>query len=104
MLLSRFWYVTLSLLLGAAVFVLYLAMSMYNRASDRTMSEALNSDSQVVAWYLRGDARERAGQLIRFAVDQDLAKNLQKSSDSDKKIPDDALGNPTRATRLAPLS
>ncbi|MBN1606677.1 MAG: hypothetical protein JW940_08585 [Polyangiaceae bacterium] len=97
MLLSRFWYVTLSLLLGAAVFVLYLAMSMYNRAGDRTMSEALNSDSQVVAWYLRGDARDRAAQLIRFAVDQDLAKNLQKSSDSDKKIPDDAQDAVARA-------
>jgi len=88
MLLSRFWYVTLSLLLGAAVFVLYLAMSMYNRAGDRTMGEALNADSQVVGWYLRGDSRQRSAQLIKFAVDQDLAKNLQNASESDKNVPE----------------
>ena len=37
MLLSRFWYVVLALLLGAAAFVLYLAMSMYNRAGARAL-------------------------------------------------------------------
>ena len=35
MLLSRFWYVILAAMLGIAVFVLYLAMSMYNRAGAR---------------------------------------------------------------------
>ena len=48
MLLSRFWYVVLALLLGVAAFVLFLAVSMYNRAGARAMGEALSSDSPVV--------------------------------------------------------
>jgi hypothetical protein len=87
MLLSRFWYVVLALLLGAAMFVLYLATSMYNRASARMQGEGLSSDSQVVSWYLRDDARQRAAQLIPFALNQDIAKFLQESSDSEAKVP-----------------
>jgi hypothetical protein len=87
MLLSRFWYVLLALLLGAATFALYLATSMYNRASARMQGEGLSSDSQVVSWYLRDDARQRAAQLISFALNQDIAKFLQESSDSESKVP-----------------
>ena len=87
MLLSRFWYVFLALLLGAAMFVLYLATSMYNRASARMQGEGLSSDSQVVSWYLRDDARQRAAQLIPFALNQDIGKFLQESSDSEAKVP-----------------
>ncbi|HEY5959728.1 MAG TPA: MXAN_5187 family protein [Polyangiaceae bacterium] len=87
MLLTRFWIVLISLLHGAAVFVLYLAVSMYNRSSTRIMAERLSSDSQVVSWYLKDDARQRAAQLIPFAVNQELAKALQKSSESEGKIP-----------------
>jgi hypothetical protein len=90
MVLSRFWYVLLGLFLGLSVFVLSLATSMYNRAGARAMGEALSSDSQVVAWYLRDDARQRSGRLIQFGVDPDIAKYLQKSSDSEAKIPEDA--------------
>jgi len=74
MLLTRFWNVLVALLLGAAVFVLYLAVSMYNRAGTRTMAERLSSDSQVVSWYLKEDSRERAAQLIQFAVNSELAR------------------------------
>jgi hypothetical protein len=87
MLLSRFWYVVLALLLGAAMFVLYLATSMYNRASARMQGEGLSSDSQVVSWYLRDDARQRAAQLIPFALNQDIGKFLQESSDAEGKVP-----------------
>ncbi len=87
MLLTRFWIVLLSLLQGAALFVLYLAVSMYNRAGSRTMAERLSSDSQVVSWYLKEDARQRAAQLIPFAVNQELARALQKCSEADGKIP-----------------
>lgn len=87
MLLTRFWMVLNSLLLGAAVFVLYLAVSMYNRSGTKTMAERLSSDSQVVSWYLKEDARQRAAQLIPFAINQELAKALLKSSDSDAKVP-----------------
>lgn len=90
MVLSRFWYVLLGLLLGLAVFVLSLATSMYNRAGARAMGEALSSDSQVVAWYLRDDARQRSGRLIQFGVDPDIAKYLQKSTEAEAKVPEDA--------------
>ena len=97
MLLSRFWYVLLALVLGASVFVLYLAMSMYNRSGARAMGEALSSDSQVVAWYLRGDSRQRAAQLINFAVDNKLAKALHESSKSESKIPEKSQSEVAKA-------
>ena len=87
MLLTRFWNLLVALLLGATVFVLYLAVSMYNRSGSRTMAERLSSDSQVVSWYLKEDARERAAQLIQFAVDPELARALQKSNESESKVP-----------------
>lgn len=90
MVLSRFWYVLLGLFLGLAVFVSSIATSMYNRSGARAMGEALSSDSQVVAWYLRDDARQRAGRLIQFGVDPDVSKYLQKSSDSEAKVPEEA--------------
>jgi hypothetical protein len=88
MLLSRFWYVLLGLLLGALVFVLYLAESMYNRQGARAMAEGLSADSQVVSWYLKNDARERSAQLIKFATDGDIPKGLADSSASEGKVPD----------------
>ncbi|MBK8999887.1 MAG: hypothetical protein IPM35_29575 [Myxococcales bacterium] len=90
MLLSRFWYVVLGLLLGVAAFVLFLAAGMYNRVGARAMGEALSSDAQVVSWYLGNDARQRSAQLIAFALEPDVGKFLQKSSDSDAKVPDEA--------------
>ena len=90
MVLSRFWYVLLGLFLGLSIFLLSIATSMYNRAGARAMGEALSSDSQVVAWYLRDDARQRSGRLIQFGVDPDIAKYLQKSTDSEAKVPEEA--------------
>lgn len=101
MLLTRFWIVLISLLHGAAVFVLYLAVSMYNRSGSRIMAERLSSDSQVVSWYLKEDARQRAAQLIPFAVNQDLAKALQKSSEAETKIPAAAQEKVLAALRAA---
>lgn len=86
MLLSRFWYVILAALLGIAVFVLYLATSMYNRAGARAMREGLSADSQVVSWYLRDDARTRSSHLIKFALDQSISKNLAEASKSETKL------------------
>jgi hypothetical protein len=90
MVLSRFWYVVLALLLGAALFLLNIASSMYNRAGLRARAEALSSDAQVVSWYLRDDARQRSAQLIPFALEPDIAKYLQRSSDSEAKVPAEA--------------
>ncbi len=89
MLLSRFWYVLLGLLLGGALFLLSIASSMYNRSGLRARAEALSSDAQVVSWYLRDDARQRAAQLIPFALDADIAKSLQRSTESENKVPSD---------------
>lgn len=86
MLLSRFWYVVLALLLAGAVFSLYLAESMFNRASGKVVAEGLYSDSQVVAWYMRNVARERSAQLIKFALDPDVAKALSDASKSTDKV------------------
>lgn len=90
MLLSRFWYVLLGLLLGTAVFLLHVASSMYNRAGLRFRSEGLSADVQVVSWYLRDDARQRSAQLIQFALDPDVSKYLQQANGSETKIPGEA--------------
>ncbi len=80
MLLSRFWYVLLSLLLASAVFMLYLAQSLYDRAGAKVVAEGLSSDSQVVSWYMRSTARERSAQLIQFALNPKVTDALAKSS------------------------
>ena len=87
MLLSRFWYVLLSLTIGALVFVLFLAQSIYNRNAAKDIAQGLQADAQVVSWYLKNDARERSAHLIKFAVDQDIAKNLSKASSSEGRVP-----------------
>jgi hypothetical protein len=90
MLLTRFWIAVVALVLGAAVFVLYLATSMFDRAGARAMGEQLSADSQVVSWYLKDDARSRAAQLVKFAVSSDIQKYLAKSSESEDKVPAEA--------------
>jgi hypothetical protein len=102
MVLSRFWYALLGLLLGAAIFLLGIASSMYNRAGLRARAEGLSSDAQVVSWYLRDDARQRSAQLIPFALESDVGKYLQKSNESESKIPEDARAKLTQAlTRVS---
>lgn len=83
MLLSRFWYMLLGLLLGGAVFTLYIAQSMYNRGGSKVLGENLSSDSQVVSWYLRSQSRERSAQLIKFALSPEVSQALQKSTKSE---------------------
>ncbi len=90
MLLSRFWYVLLGLVIGALVFVLYLADSMYNRHGAKAMAEGLSADSQFVSWYLKNDARERSAHLIKFAIDGSIPKGLADSSASESKVPEKA--------------
>ncbi|MDX2051396.1 MAG: MXAN_5187 C-terminal domain-containing protein [Polyangiaceae bacterium] len=90
MLLSRFWYGVLALALGALVFLLSLATSVYNRAEARAVGQGLSSDSQVVDWYLRADARIRSEQLIPFALSPSLRKALQASSQDESGVPPEA--------------
>lgn len=86
MLLSRFWYVLTGLALASTVFLLSMAQSMYNRSGDRARGEGLSSDSQVVSWYMKDDARMRSAQLVKFALDADIAKTLQAASASETKL------------------
>lgn len=90
MLLSRFWYGVLALALGALVFLLSLATSVYNRAEYRAVGQGLSSDSQVVEWYLRTDARIRSEQLIPFTLDPTIRKSLQQSTQADAGVPVEA--------------
>lgn len=90
MLATRFWSVFVALLLGAAVFVLFVGTSMYNRAGTRTLGESLSSDSQFVSWYLKDDARQRSARLVQFALYPDVPRYLQKSNESDRKVPQEA--------------
>lgn len=89
MLLSRFWYVVLGLLLGAAFFMLSMAQGMFNRAGDRARGEGLSSDSQVVSWYLKDDARMRSAQLVKFALDPVVSKTLTAANKSETKLSSD---------------
>ena len=98
MLLSRFWYVVLGVVLGGIAFVLFLATSMYNRAVVRAMGEALASDSQVVASYLRDDARRRSVALIPIALDEEIRTNLAKSNPA-ATVPNDAKDKARTALR-----
>ena len=90
MLATRCWSIFVALMLGAALFVLFLGTSMYNRAGSRTLGESLSSDSQVVSWYLKDDARQRSAQLIQFALSPDVARGLQKANESETKVSEDA--------------
>ncbi len=90
MLLSRFWYGVLGLALGALVFLLSLATSVYNRAEARAVGQGLSSDTQVVEWYLRSDARMRSEQLIPFALDPAIRKSLQQSTQAEGAVPSEA--------------
>lgn len=87
MLLSRFWIVLAGLAVGVSIFVLSIAQSVHNRATSRALGEGLSSDSQVVGWYLRDDARVRAGHLVKFALDPEIARGLQTASKSQTKVP-----------------
>src|SRR4051812_37988991 len=90
MLLSRFWYVVMAVALGALLFALFLSTTMYDRASVRSMGEALAGDSQVVASYLRDDARKRSTSLIVAALDDDIRTHLSRASAGAEKVPADA--------------
>jgi len=49
MILSRLWYLILALVVGAAVYIVYLAVGQYNRRNTTAMEETLKADSQVVS-------------------------------------------------------
>lgn len=76
MLLSRFWYGVLSLLIGVAIYVSYVGVGQYNRRNQVAMTEGLASDSQVVRWALQIDARRRLDALLLGSVDKGVQEAL----------------------------
>lgn len=85
MLLSRFWYVLLALVLGGATFALFVAKEMVNRTGNRAMREVLIADSTAVGWYLREESRKRSAALVYVAQNSEISQNLAKAS-GDTKI------------------
>ena len=84
MLLSRFWYVLLSLALGGAAFTLAVAAQMYNHAGSRATDEALAADSSAVDWFLRDDARKQSSAIIPMALSHDIVEGLSKATNDQK--------------------
>src|SRR5580698_5171623 len=93
MFLSRIWYVVLSLLLGFALYTVFLALGEYNRRATVSMTEQLASDVQTVGWQLQIDARHRLDALLYGSVDTGIRDALTAAEDKDKitpKMRDDA--------------
>jgi long-subunit fatty acid transport protein len=90
MIASRLWYLVLGITIGFLTFMLFIAASMFDRASKRTMSEGLAGDAQVVTWFIKDDARKRSSALINFALDPELSSALVKSSASTEKLPNES--------------
>jgi hypothetical protein len=84
MLLSRFWYIVCALIIGALAALLFIAATLYNRAGDRAMREALAADSSAVHWYLKDDSRNRAAALIQIALNADVQTGLAKATSESK--------------------
>jgi hypothetical protein len=78
--LSRFWYLLLSVALAGAVFLLYLSTAVSNRTSRTDAARLLTSASNAVGFYLKDDARTRTAALIPLALDGDVRKGLSAAA------------------------
>lgn len=87
MLLSRFWYFFLGLLVAGALYVAFLAVGQYNRRNQVAMTEGLASDSQVLRWALQIDARRRLDALLPASVDKAIQESLVSANGKDKIVP-----------------
>jgi hypothetical protein len=96
MILSRIWYIVLSLLLGMALYIVFLAVGQYNRRNGVAMTEELASDSQTVGWALQIDARKRLDALLIGSVDKGIQDALQAANVKDS-IPAKAKEDARRA-------
>jgi len=83
MLLSRFWYIVLSLVMAGALYVAFLAVGQYNRRNAVAMNEELAGDSQVVGWALQIDSRHRLDALLVGAVDKGVQDALSSANGRD---------------------
>ncbi len=83
MLLSRFWYAALAVVVAVAGFLLYVATAVMNRNASTTGDQLLTAASRSVFWYMTDDARTRATALIPVALDPEVRDGLDKSSKAD---------------------
>ena len=83
MLLSRSWYIVLSLVMAGALYVAFLAVGQYNRRNQVAMNEELAGDSQVVGWALQIDSRHRLDALLVGAVDKGIQDSLSAANGRD---------------------
>lgn len=97
MLLSRFWYVVLAVLLAFSLFLLYLATSVSNRDAQRTAGQLLTAASKSVGWFLTDDARKRASALTPLALDSDIRQGASKASDTAAFNEVTKIGGPLKA-------
>lgn len=99
MVLSRFWYVVLSVALVGAMFLVYLATAVSNRTARTTAGRLLTAASQSVGWYLQDDARSRAAALIPLSFHPDVKDGLTKASKAEslKEVPTEAKDKAKKA-------
>jgi hypothetical protein len=98
MILSRAWYVLLGLAVAVALYVVYVAVGQFNRATTRSLKEGLASDSQTVEWALKIDARRRLDALLVGSVDSTLQQALTAANSSkDSKVPESAKQSARKA-------
>lgn len=86
MILSRAWYLILAVIVGAAVYVVSLAVGQYNRRNQVAMAELLKSDSQAVGWALQVDSRRRLDNLLLLTVEKGVIESL-KGANGKPEIP-----------------
>src|SRR5437870_1866100 len=84
MILSRFYYIVLALIIGTAVATLFIATHMFNRVGSNAMKDALAADSSAVAWFLNDDARRRSTVLINVTLNKEIRDGLAKASGEEK--------------------
>lgn len=79
MLLSRFWYLFLSVTAAAAVGAALLAQGIINRQSDLQVSDQLRRDRLELEAVLRLEARSRLDRIAFITVDGKVGEVLQKA-------------------------
>ena len=84
MLLSRAWYVVLSILMAAGLYVVFLAVGQYDRRNAVAMNEELASDSQVIGWQIQIDSRRRLDALLVGTVDKGIQDALVAANGKDQ--------------------
>src|SRR5215212_9588584 len=86
MLLSRFWYIFLSVAAAAAVGAALLGQAVINTRSDEALADALVRDRAMVDVMLRLEARSRLDRIAFITVDAKLGGLLRQATGvSDEK-------------------